>query len=245
MATYILFWNPAISSYNMARFKFDFEHDNSVGNWSFYEHEKVKYDDNFFMVRCGEGKTGIVMQGKIESSCYEGADWSPKGRRPIYYADIYPSIVINSETAAQMLTPDILTEAIPDFDWYGGHSGRLLDTKSANILHKLWVEYLNNNTSLFEKDAKKYGYGNNYYILNERPILSMLNKRYGSKCECCGYDYAEYFDKDILKKEKITVPFKFFANAQLPRAIYRVCDNCMNVPEDILISRFHLNELKK
>lgn len=233
MATYILFWNPGVSSYTMFRFEYDFENDSHVGNWSFYEHEKVKWGDSFFMVRCGEGKTGIVMQGEIWSNCYEAADWSPKGRRPIYYADIEPRIMINPETADKLLTPDLLTQALPDFDWYGGHSGRLLDTKSANILNKIWIEYLNDNPSLFERDAKFYG--RDYNLLDERSVRAMLDKKIGTKCECCGYDYADYFDKETLKKTKLSVPFRFMATANLPKVVYRICNNCYRVPEEQLI----------
>lgn len=42
MATYILFWNPDISSYTKERFLDDFDHRADVGNWSFHEYEKVK-----------------------------------------------------------------------------------------------------------------------------------------------------------------------------------------------------------
>lgn len=235
MATYILFWNPAISSYNMERFEYDFDNDKDVGNWSFNEHKKVKFGDSFYMVKCGKGKTGIVMQGNIYSSCYLGDDWSPKKRTAIYYADINPDIVINPETADELLTPEKLTEVIPDFNWYGGHSGRLLDTKNANILNKLWVEYIDNNPELFVKDAKCYD--RDYYILEDRSVRAMLDKRYGPKCACCGYDYADYFDKTTLKKDKISVPFRLLANYKLPRSIYRICNNCMEVPKETLTSK--------
>jgi hypothetical protein len=66
------------------------------------------------------------MRGEITSECYEDRDWSPKKRKHIFYADIEASVTIHPETASVMLTPDILTEKLPDFDWYGGHSGRRL-----------------------------------------------------------------------------------------------------------------------
>ena len=83
MATYVLFWNPDISSYTKERFLQDFSECEGVGNWSFYEHNKVKKGDSFFMVKCGEGKTGIVMRGEITSMCYRDRDWSPKDRKII------------------------------------------------------------------------------------------------------------------------------------------------------------------
>lgn len=119
MGSYILFWNPAFSSYTMDRFLDDFNEGGCVGNWSFYEHEAIEEDDEFFMLRCGEGRTGVVMHGTITSESYEDEDWSPKRRRHIFYADIEDDVTINPETASVMLTPNVLTEKLPDFNWYG------------------------------------------------------------------------------------------------------------------------------
>ena len=95
MTTHIIFWNPDISSYTKERFLDDYNEKESVGNWSFYEHEKVKKGDIFFMIKCGGGKTGIVMRGEVFSDCYKDVDWSPKNRPDIYYADIIPCVCIN------------------------------------------------------------------------------------------------------------------------------------------------------
>jgi hypothetical protein len=149
MATYILFWNPAISSYTMEQFQEDFDERACVGNWSFYEHDDVDEGDTFYMVRCGEGKTGIVMRGVIMSECYEDSDWSPKQRKHIFYADIESDVTIHPEKASVMLTPDILTEKLPNFDWYGGHSGRLLSDEYAKKLDEIWFEYIHSNPQLF------------------------------------------------------------------------------------------------
>ena len=124
MTTHIIFWNPDISSYTKERFLDDYNEKESVGNWSFYEHEKVKKGDIFFMIKCGGGKTGIVMRGEVFSDCYKDVDWSPKNRPDIYYADIIPCVCINPWSDATLLSPDELTAEMPDFNWYGGHSGR-------------------------------------------------------------------------------------------------------------------------
>ena len=62
MKTFILFWNPAISSYTPDDFQKEMEklsrHDFHF-NWSVWEHEKASLGDRFFMVRCGDGNTGI------------------------------------------------------------------------------------------------------------------------------------------------------------------------------------------
>lgn len=237
MATYILFWNPAISSYTMERFKDDFENNGQVGNWSFHEHEKVKYSDKFYMVRCGEGNVGIVMQGIIESPCYEDEDWSPKNRKPIFYADIWCNVAIDSDTAPKLLTPDILTEAIPDFNWYGGHSGRLLNQKDANILNKMWVNYLNENSHMFPEYARIVYMSGLNNLINDNKISSMLAKRAGKGCECCGYDYKKFFNENDVKKFKLRVPFRTLSEPGLPRLFYRFCNTCWDIPREVLIKK--------
>lgn len=152
MATYILFWNPAISSYDEMRFMDDFWEGYGVGNWSINEYENVQPGDKFYMVRCGEGNVGIVMKGIILTDAYESEDWSPKNRSHIHYVDIYQNFTINSFSDVKLLTPDELTNAIPNFNWYGGHSGRLLPDEDAKKLDALWNEYLEANPNLIEDD---------------------------------------------------------------------------------------------
>ena len=234
MATYILFWNPAFSSYTMERFLNDFDLQVRVDNWSFYEHEKVEPGDKFYMVRCGEGKTGVVMRGFIWSRSYVDEDWSPKKRKPIYYADIWWTVMINPETAEKRLTPDLLTEAIPDFNWYGGHSGRRLTVKQANALDKLWVNYLNENPGLFPYQALKDGLEIEK-MFNQYPIRQMLTKKYGRKCECCGYDYRALFGPEETKDRY--VPFQPMWGTGLPRLFYAICDNCNRMPRHVLAAK--------
>ncbi len=43
-------------------------------NWSVWGYEEACSSDRFFMVRCGEGKTGICMSGYFASDPYKGED---------------------------------------------------------------------------------------------------------------------------------------------------------------------------
>lgn len=146
MATYIFFWNPAISSVTKERYLDEYK--DGFDNWSIFEHEDVKEDDKFYMVRCGEGNVGIVAMGTIISEAYEDVDWSPKGRKPIYYVDLDTYVNINPFATDKLLTPDVLTKEIPDFNWYGGHSGRLLKDSDAEKLDKLFESYLRQNVQI-------------------------------------------------------------------------------------------------
>ena len=139
--TFVLMWNPAISSVTLE------DHNESIPNimtenynWSVWEYEKAKKGDRFVMVRCGEGKTGIVMSGIFDSNPYQGEDWSGKGRK-VFYMDMEPNFIADPEEA-KIITTDELQKAIPSFDWSGGHSGRLLNDEQARQLEVLLGKYL-------------------------------------------------------------------------------------------------------
>lgn len=78
MKTYIMRWNPGISSskierYNEAR---EMWPDGFYGDWSIYEWEDAHKDDEYYMMRVGEGANGIVYHGRFLSEPYEGKDWA-------------------------------------------------------------------------------------------------------------------------------------------------------------------------
>lgn len=142
--TVVLMWNPDISSVSLA------EHVSTIKNmhteyfnWSVWEHEKAKCGDRFFLVRVGNGHTGIVMSGVFDSHPYEAGDWSGKGRC-VYYMDMLPNVILDPDEAPMVTTAE-LQKAIPSFDWTGGHSGRLLSPEDARKLETLWAAYLRKN----------------------------------------------------------------------------------------------------
>lgn len=147
MNTIILFWNPGISSYTIKRLREDLANHDHVSNWSVWEHDKVHKGDRFFMVRCGEGKTGICMSGRFSSEPYRDEDWSGKGRE-VYYMDLMADVVIDPD-ACPILSTVELQSLIPDFKWDGGHSGRLLPTEEAEILEDKWGEFLDEHAEIF------------------------------------------------------------------------------------------------
>lgn len=148
MKTYILFWNPAISSYKLEDFQREMENlGNADMNWSVWEHEKACAGDRFFMVRCGSGKTGICMSGYFSSYPYKGEDWSGRGR-VTYYMDLEPDYMINPDYQSILSTSDLVRN-IPGFDWNGGHSGRLLDTKLAEKLETIWKKFIDEHAEMF------------------------------------------------------------------------------------------------
>ena len=128
--TFILMWNPAISSVTMEYHQYCIGNfDNEPFDWSVYEWEKAHKGDRFYLVCVGDGKTGIVMSGIFTSEPYIAGDWNEKrGSKQIHYMDMKPNFIVNPETMP-IITTAQLQDAIPDFNWAKGHSGTLLTKK--------------------------------------------------------------------------------------------------------------------
>ena len=144
MATYILKWNPAISSYKMMDFLFEMNIAISGStpnmNWSVWEYEKIRKGDIVYLLKVGYGATGIVLKGKVTSEAYSADDWSGKGRET-YYVDFIPLCMVSPD-AAVVLTSQRLEENIGDFDWRGGHSGMRLTPEQETVINSLWDDYV-------------------------------------------------------------------------------------------------------
>lgn len=157
--TFILRWNPTISSYTMARLDSDME-DWAKGywneddfDWSIYEWQKAHRGDRFFMVRVGDGNTGIMAAGRFTSEPYKGEDWSGKGRE-VYYMQMEFEAVFHPERADIIGTEELERE-LPDIDWRKGHSGQMLNKESAERLELMWRDYIGRNKALYMPRAVK------------------------------------------------------------------------------------------
>ena len=151
--TFILEWRPAISSYKMEDFEEEFKHfDEAWFNWSVWDWKDLQEDDEFYMIKCGEGVTGIVMHGIFTSEAYVDEDWSGKGR-VVHYADMEPDTMIHPDKC-RLLTTEALEAAMPDFQWNGGHSGRVLPDAYAAKLKEMWNEYLAMNDDFFNDEGR-------------------------------------------------------------------------------------------
>ncbi len=141
--TFILMWNPAISSITIHEHIDSIAHiDDWKFNWSVYEWEKAHEGDRFFMVRVGDGNTGIVMSGIFISDPYTSRDWNRvRKTKEIHYMGMQPNFIVNPETMP-IITTARLQQAIPDFEWCKGHSGALLADYQARELETLFAEYM-------------------------------------------------------------------------------------------------------
>lgn len=142
MNTFILEWRPSISSYKMETFEQDLHYiDYGEFNWSVWDWSKAHSGDNFYMIKCGEGITGIVMKGFFTSEPYEADDWSGKNRE-VHYMDFRPTVMVHPQNPKGIITTQDLEEVLPLFQWNGGHSGRILGPEESKVLDSLWEDYM-------------------------------------------------------------------------------------------------------
>lgn len=160
--TFILRWNPAISSYTMGRL------DEDMGNWakgwwdedfdwSVHEWQKARKGDRFFMVRVGEGNTGIFAAGRFISDPFKDEDWSGQGRE-VYYMKIEFEAVFHPERA-DIITTEELEREVPNINWRKGHSGELVEGEEVDKLELMWRDYIGRSKKFYLPSAVK----NEYY----------------------------------------------------------------------------------
>ena len=137
--TYLLRWNPTISSYTLNDYRNDMEEypEGFRSNWSIYEWEEAHKGDRFFMLRTGDDKAGIVYRGEFLSDPYEGDDWAGQKGKKRQYIDIgcYDFIPADNQSPIDI---ELLEKEIPEIDWRKGHSGELLSEETAEKLNDLW-----------------------------------------------------------------------------------------------------------
>ena len=225
MKTYILFWNPAISSYKQENFQEALE---EIGfsdmNWNVWEHENANVGDRFFMVRCGDGNTGICMSGYFMSDPYQDEDWSGKGRKT-YYMDLEPDVMINSDYLP-ILTTTELASAIPEFDWKGGHSGRLLDAHLAEKLEGLWDKFLDEHSNMFYIHAAAQEVDTSSYT-SKNDDKQTVNLRFTWEGKIVAANYTcniEIDGSDLESVKKQTIEEIYKITGKKPEIIFKYDD---------------------
>ena len=160
--TFILKWNPAISPYtmeqldnDMADWANDWWSDNF--DWNVYEWQKAHEGDRFFMVRVGDGNTGIFAAGRFTSEPYKGEDWSGKGRE-VYYMRMEFEAVFHPERS-EIITTEELEHELPHLNWQDNRSGHMLNKDDAVRVELMWRDFVGRNKfMLLPRAVKNSGY---------------------------------------------------------------------------------------
>lgn len=136
--TYLLRWNPAISSFTETDYHYCVEESEDGMfplNWSIYEWEDAHMGDEFYMMRVGDEDAGIVFSGKFTSEPYTADDWAGTSKKRHYMDMLCKTVAAPWEKPSPSL--ERLKEAIPEIDWSKGHSGVLLPMEIAEKLKAL------------------------------------------------------------------------------------------------------------
>lgn len=137
MNTFILRWNPNISSYKMETHLELISHVREMEfpdkfDWSVYEWQKVKDGDMVVLLQVGTDNDGIAMIGKIKGVPEADENWRKDGSKTHYvYIDIFDAFnpADEKEFRAENFENDF-----DKFKWHKGHSGELIDKATANRL---------------------------------------------------------------------------------------------------------------
>lgn len=145
--TFILRWNPAISSLTRKRYNHclkEFGEDWGI-NWSIYDWRQARKGDICYMLLEGpeEEHPGIIFKGRIRCNPYVDKDWKGTDKER-HYVDVECWDVADINKSA-WITPQQLEAALPEIDWRKGHSGELLTHKQAATIEKLWNQFRPNN----------------------------------------------------------------------------------------------------
>ena len=138
MKTFILKWDPEGSAYSLVDFQKDFPNlEYGAFRWVVEEPDGIRSGDNFYMVKTGRGRCGIVMKGFFTSEPYP----KKKGSSSCV-VDLRPTCMIHPDNPKGILSLDALKSAIPDFPWEDGVSGRLLSRSQAEIVNRMWEQFI-------------------------------------------------------------------------------------------------------
>lgn len=144
---FTLKWNPNISSYTMKSHNKVLDkrrkgHFLGSSNWSVYEWQKLKPGDMYILLQVGTENDGIAKIGRFTSLPYGGRSWRKDGSK-VYYADMLVLDAFETEHNAT-LPANLFESEFPELNWHGGHSGELIDSKTAEkLLSKIETELLN------------------------------------------------------------------------------------------------------
>lgn len=148
--TYILRWNPEISSWGKDNYRrdygngfYDLAFRLPVGmNWSIYEWENLNEGDEFYFFLTGDDQTAaLVGKGHFTSKPYKVENWrGGNGRRIIRYADFLMKSSFHPDDSDILHVADF-RDQIPDYDFGHGHAGVLLEPEIANNLDSIYETF--------------------------------------------------------------------------------------------------------
>lgn len=137
--TYLMLWNPSISSFTEKDYEAcvaDMQDGMFFMNWSIREWEEARRGDLFYMMRVGDDKAGIVFNGLLVSDPYPSDDWAGSTKRRMYVDIVCMNPVKPGEVP--LLSLNTLKKTIPSIEWGKGSSGVQMSKDVVDALDDLW-----------------------------------------------------------------------------------------------------------
>lgn len=136
MKTFILEWNPREGGYGLNDFLRDIPK-MEFGDfpWMISRDCGIRSGDNFYVVKTGRGRTGIVMRGFFLSDpAYHD------GRQTGFWTYLRPTFMIDFRCRTGIIEQKTLDEALPGLPW--GSEVFEIGTAQVSVLSGIWEEYL-------------------------------------------------------------------------------------------------------
>ena len=137
MNTFILRWNPAISSYKMERHLEIVSHAHKMQfpesfDWSVRDWQKVKDGDMAVLLQVGTENDGVAMIAKIVGAPEADESWRGDGSK-VHYVNLSIFDAFNPAEQKQFRAENFESD-FETIKWHKGHSGELIDKATAKRL---------------------------------------------------------------------------------------------------------------
>lgn len=188
MNTYILRWNPAISSYKKKA------HLNLISHlkkgqlpaqfdWSVREWENLKKDDFFILQQVGTESDGIAMIGKFAGQCEEGNSWRRDGTK-VHYALMWIMNAFDCDKK-NVLPGSRYEKLFPEIKWHGGSSGILVEEKIAEkLVEQIKADLINQ--KIWKEDSLQKFLNYDFeadFATKDKSLLELKNQFFATKEE--------------------------------------------------------------
>lgn len=134
---FVLFWNPTNSNYTIEDYCKDREQygQRFRMSWSITCPDDVQEGDKYYMVRLGDGRTGIVWHGTFYGKPFKDKDWKDK-RRKLWFMPINVEDAVKPD-ARSLVTLEEMKREAPDADWEHMECGQQITPELADRFDEL------------------------------------------------------------------------------------------------------------
>ena len=163
--TFLMRWEADDDSFtddDLEVFMRDMENGSFHMDWLISDWEEARRGDFFYMIRTGDDRAGIVMNGQIISDPYPVESLSGDFDHAMC-VDVVCMNVVEPGGEPHISLKELQT-AIPEFDWEKGQSGELLTGEVAKKLAALWSPDTDDWDDLDDYDPDDYPQLNQTYV---------------------------------------------------------------------------------